>query len=424
MTLAPELPGALELIDWLVARDVVVSCGHSDADAAQAHAAFDRGARAITHVHNAHRRWRPRDPGIAGAALVRPDVTVQAIVDGVHLAPETAYGAFLAARERFCLVTDAIEAALLDPGEYELGGRPVRSRDGAVRLPDGTLAGSVLTMDEAVRNLVASGADWTRRGARRVDRPGAPARTRRPRPPRAGRARTRDRPRRRPERPPHAGERPRGAERLRLTARRRGSGLLPRLAQRDLVAVARVERDRVEDGNAVAVARDGVEAKPGRALRHPEQRRLVRLDGRPPRRAAPRRRARRRTDPRARRRATRPRSRSRRCPRSARAAGTPARPPSGARRRCARGRAGSTCRRPSPRACRARKPSASTSSLEMTVEPGTCPRASMSSVNEVSAPACAIRGSATKVPRPWSRYTEPSAVSRSISPRTVMRASP
>jgi N-acetylglucosamine-6-phosphate deacetylase len=160
MTLAPELPGALELIDLLVARGVVVSCGHSDADAAQAHAAFDRGARAITHVHNAHRRWRPRDPGIGGAALVRPDVTAQAIVDGVHLAPETAYGAFLTSTGRFCLVTDAIEAALLDPGEYELGGRSVRVRDGAVRLPDGTLAGSVLTMDEAVRNLVASGAGW------------------------------------------------------------------------------------------------------------------------------------------------------------------------------------------------------------------------------------------------------------------------
>jgi N-acetylglucosamine-6-phosphate deacetylase len=160
MTLAPELPGALELIDRLVARGVVVSCGHSDADASQAHRAFDRGARAITHLHNAHRRWRPRDPGIGGAAVVRPEVTVQAIVDGVHLAPETAYGAFLAARERFCLVTDAIEAAMLDPGEYELGGRSVRLRDGAVRLPDGTLAGSVLTMDEAVRNLVASGADW------------------------------------------------------------------------------------------------------------------------------------------------------------------------------------------------------------------------------------------------------------------------
>jgi N-acetylglucosamine-6-phosphate deacetylase len=161
VTLAPELPGALELIDWLVARDVVVSCGHSDADAAQAHAAFDRGARAITHVHNAHRRWRARDPGLGGVALVRPDVTVQAIVDGVHLAPETAFGAFLTSRERFCLVTDAIEAAMLDAGQYELGGRPVRLRDGAVRLPDGTLAGSVLTMDEAVRNLVASGAEWT-----------------------------------------------------------------------------------------------------------------------------------------------------------------------------------------------------------------------------------------------------------------------
>ena len=147
MTLAPELPGALELIDWLVARDVVVSCGHSDADAGQAHAAFDRGARAITHIHNAHRRWRPRDPGLSGAALVRPDVTVQAIVDGVHLAPETAYSAFLAARERFCLVTDAVEAATL--------------RDGPVRLADGTLAGSAVTIDEAVRNLVASGADWT-----------------------------------------------------------------------------------------------------------------------------------------------------------------------------------------------------------------------------------------------------------------------
>jgi N-acetylglucosamine-6-phosphate deacetylase len=158
MTVAPELPGGLELVERLVAGGVVVSCGHSDADAAQAHAAFDHGARAVTHIHNAHRRWRARDPGLGGVALVRPGVTVQAIVDGIHLAPEAAYGAFLAARERFCLVTDAIEAALLEPGRYGLAGRTVHVRDGAVRLPDGTLAGSVLTMDEAVRNLVASGA--------------------------------------------------------------------------------------------------------------------------------------------------------------------------------------------------------------------------------------------------------------------------
>jgi N-acetylglucosamine-6-phosphate deacetylase len=158
MTLAPELAGGLDLVERLAGAGLVVSCGHSDADAPTAHAAFDRGARAITHLHNAHRRWRPRDPGVGGVALVRPDVTVQAIVDGVHLAAEAAYAAFLASGARFCLVTDAIEAAMLDPGEYELGGRQVHARDGAVRLPDGTLAGSVLTMDEAVRNLVASGA--------------------------------------------------------------------------------------------------------------------------------------------------------------------------------------------------------------------------------------------------------------------------
>jgi N-acetylglucosamine-6-phosphate deacetylase len=158
MTVAPELPGGLELVRMLAARGVVVSLGHSDADAAAAHAAFDAGARAITHVHNAHRRWRPRDPGLAGVALVRPDARVQAIVDGVHLAPESAYGAFLAANHRFCLVTDAVEAAGMGQGSYRLAGRTVHVADGAVRLPDGTLAGSLLTMDEAVRNLVAAGA--------------------------------------------------------------------------------------------------------------------------------------------------------------------------------------------------------------------------------------------------------------------------
>jgi N-acetylglucosamine-6-phosphate deacetylase len=158
VTLAPELDGGLELVDHLVGRGLTVSVGHSDADAATAHAAFDRGATAITHVHNAHRRWRPRDPGPAGVALVRPDVWVQAIVDGVHLAPESALGAFLAAGSRFCLVTDAVEAAGMPPGSYRLGDRDVHVEDGAVRLADGTLAGSVLTMDTAVRNLVGSGA--------------------------------------------------------------------------------------------------------------------------------------------------------------------------------------------------------------------------------------------------------------------------
>ncbi len=157
VTLAPELPGALESIRRLVDAGVVVSCGHSGADADAARAAFDAGATALTHVHNAHRRWRARDPGLGGVALVRPGVYVQAIVDGVHLAPESALAAWLTARERLVLVTDAIEAAGAGEGRYMLGDRPVAVSDGAVRLPDGTLAGSVSSMDAAVRRLVALG---------------------------------------------------------------------------------------------------------------------------------------------------------------------------------------------------------------------------------------------------------------------------
>jgi N-acetylglucosamine-6-phosphate deacetylase len=161
MTVAPERPGGLELVTQLVGAGVVVACGHSDADAATAHAAFDRGARAVTHIYNAQRRWQARDPGLAGAALTRADVTVQAIVDGFHLAPETVRQVFLAARGRLALVTDAVEAAGLGDGAYRLGGREVVVAGGAVRLAGGTLAGSVLTMDAAVRNLVALGAPLT-----------------------------------------------------------------------------------------------------------------------------------------------------------------------------------------------------------------------------------------------------------------------
>jgi N-acetylglucosamine-6-phosphate deacetylase len=160
MTLAPELDHALDLVSALTARGIVVSCGHTDADAATANAAFDRGARAITHLYNAHRRWAPRDPGVGGAALVRPGVTVQAIVDHVHLAPEAAYAAFLTARERFSLVTDAMEAAGQGDGTYRLGRREVEVHGASAELPDGTLAGSVLTMDAAVRNLHGCGATF------------------------------------------------------------------------------------------------------------------------------------------------------------------------------------------------------------------------------------------------------------------------
>jgi N-acetylglucosamine-6-phosphate deacetylase len=158
VTLAPELDGGLDLVEALAARGIVVSLGHTDADAATANAAFDRGARAITHLYNAHRRWTARDPGVGGAALIRPGVTVQAIVDHVHLAPEAAYAAFLTARERFSLVTDAMEAAGQGDGTYRLGRRAVSVHGARAELSDGLLAGSVLTLDAAVRNLRACGA--------------------------------------------------------------------------------------------------------------------------------------------------------------------------------------------------------------------------------------------------------------------------
>src|SRR5215831_5330461 len=89
MTLAPELPGAFALIDRLLERGVTVSLGHTDATAEQANAAFDRGAKSVTHLFNAMRPFFHRDPGIVGAALSRDDVIVAMIVDGIHLAPET-----------------------------------------------------------------------------------------------------------------------------------------------------------------------------------------------------------------------------------------------------------------------------------------------------------------------------------------------
>jgi N-acetylglucosamine-6-phosphate deacetylase len=151
MTLAPELPGALELVDFLLARGIVVSCGHTDATAAEAGAAFDRGARTVTHLFNAMRPLAHRDPGIAGAALTPDDVVVQLILDGVHLSEETARLAWKAAAGRLALVTDAI-------GGTRLGNDDVEVVGGVARRADGTIAGSVATMPEAVRRLHALGA--------------------------------------------------------------------------------------------------------------------------------------------------------------------------------------------------------------------------------------------------------------------------
>jgi N-acetylglucosamine-6-phosphate deacetylase len=158
VTLAPEVPGALDLIDALVARGVTVSCGHTEADAAAAHLAFDRGATAVTHLFNAMRRPEARDPGIAYAALGSDDIFITLIVDGHHLADDTVRMSWRAAGDRVVLMSDAVAATSAPDGDYTLGGTvPIHSTDGVVRTDAGLLAGSSLSMLAAVRNSHAIG---------------------------------------------------------------------------------------------------------------------------------------------------------------------------------------------------------------------------------------------------------------------------
>jgi N-acetylglucosamine-6-phosphate deacetylase len=157
VTLAPERPGAADLIDFLRRRAVTVSCGHSDATSDEATAAFDRGVRTVTHLFNAMRPFLHRDPGIAGAALARDDVVIQIILDGAHLAPETTRVVWRAAAGRVALVTDAVAGAGEADGVYSLGGLEIEIRDGVSRGPEGSLAGTTIRMIDAVRNLHALG---------------------------------------------------------------------------------------------------------------------------------------------------------------------------------------------------------------------------------------------------------------------------
>jgi N-acetylglucosamine-6-phosphate deacetylase len=153
LTIAPELPRALDAIPALAAADVVVSVGHTDADATTVTAAVDAGARYATHLLNAMPPLGHRSPGAAGALLADERVTVGIIVDGRHLDPLIVRTVAGAARGRLSLVSDAIAAVGLTEGRHRLAALDVEVRNGAARLPDGTLAGSVVMLDECVRNL-------------------------------------------------------------------------------------------------------------------------------------------------------------------------------------------------------------------------------------------------------------------------------
>ncbi|HEY8491619.1 MAG TPA: amidohydrolase family protein, partial [Dehalococcoidia bacterium] len=152
-TLAPELPGALDLVRALAARDVVAAAGHTDATYEEAAAAFDAGVTYATHTFNAMRGLTARDPGAAGAVLVRDGVRAEVIADGRHVHP-AAVALLVRAKgpEGVILVTDNVPPAGLPDGRYGRGGRAVTVAGGAALLPDGTLAGSTTPMHRMVAN--------------------------------------------------------------------------------------------------------------------------------------------------------------------------------------------------------------------------------------------------------------------------------
>jgi len=157
VTLAPELPGGIELVRSLVAAGHRVSLGHSGADFDTAVAAIDAGARHATHLFNRMTPMTHRAPGLAGAVLSREEVAVEIICDGYHVHPAMCQVALAAKGPQGVLaITDGTAGSGLSPGsETRLGGRRIRVGDQAAFLDDGTLAGSTLTMDRAFRNVVA-----------------------------------------------------------------------------------------------------------------------------------------------------------------------------------------------------------------------------------------------------------------------------
>ena len=158
VTIAPELPGAFEAIAQLTAAGAVAAIGHTGADAALTAAAFDAGARILTHMFNAMPGLHHRAPGPAGAALGDDRVTIELIADGAHVHPELVRIAFAAAPGRIALVSDAMAATGVGDGRYTLGGLTVEVAGGVARLADGgAIAGSTLTQDHAVRTAVAAG---------------------------------------------------------------------------------------------------------------------------------------------------------------------------------------------------------------------------------------------------------------------------
>jgi N-acetylglucosamine-6-phosphate deacetylase len=167
MTIAPEIPGALETIREAVSRGVCVSLGHSNATLEEAQQGIAAGARHATHTFNAMRALDHREPGVLGAVLADDRVTADMIVDGVHVHPEIV-NVFLRSKtaQGAVLITDAISATGMGDGKFRLGGLEVEVKGDRCE-HDGKLAGSVLTLDRAVRNTMRFGG-WSLQQAVRL----------------------------------------------------------------------------------------------------------------------------------------------------------------------------------------------------------------------------------------------------------------
>ncbi|MFL6559102.1 MAG: N-acetylglucosamine-6-phosphate deacetylase [Bacillus sp. (in: firmicutes)] len=156
VTLAPEQSGGYEMIRYLKANGVIASIGHSDATYEEVNEAIDAGANHVTHLYNQMRGLHHREPGVVGAAFLREELKAEIIVDGVHSRPEMVNLAFKQKRsDGLILITDSMRAKCLKNGMYELGGQEVIVQDGKAVLEDGTLAGSILRLGQAVKNIIS-----------------------------------------------------------------------------------------------------------------------------------------------------------------------------------------------------------------------------------------------------------------------------
>ncbi|MCP3027840.1 N-acetylglucosamine-6-phosphate deacetylase [Halobacillus sp. A5] len=154
VTLAPEVDGAADFITHISQKGIVASIGHSDATFTQVTQAVDAGARHVTHLYNQMSGMHHREPGVVGAALLNDKLMVEMIVDHVHARPEAVQLAYHHTHaERTILITDAMRAKCLPEGAYDLGGQQVDVKGKEARLADGTLAGSILTLEEAAGHM-------------------------------------------------------------------------------------------------------------------------------------------------------------------------------------------------------------------------------------------------------------------------------